>query len=233
MKRFNLVPKLFSPSPLEGEGRDGGGFRARRRFRSSGFTLIELVLARGLAAVLAAVLGGVLRGAVGTWRDMRETSRARQRAQALSDRLGRDLRNSLSFPGETFKGSSEELVFKTLVEVPSAADSIDTRPRVARVSYRRETSPDGNQLVLDQQIYSSVPLAETLNQQATIPADVKFSYAYSGGSENQVLWEDVWIDTGTFPRGVKAELTFPTKKGPLRYESAFQIPQGAFPPWEK
>jgi prepilin-type N-terminal cleavage/methylation domain-containing protein len=204
-----------------------------RRNKSSGFTLIELVLSLALAAVLAAVLGGVLRGAVGTWRDMRDASRARQRAQALYDRLGRDLRNSLSFPGETFKGSSEELVFKTVVEVPSAADSIETSPLIARVSYRRLPTSAGNQLVLDQQIYSTVPLAETQIQQTTIPADVKFSFAYSGDSEGQVLWQDVWIDTVTLPRGIKAELTFPSKKGPLRYESAFQIPQGAFPQWNR
>ena len=225
-----MKPIILLPSV--GEGAAKGAFAPKRRMRG-GFTLIELVLSLALAAVLAAVLGGVLRGAVGTWRDMRDTSRSRQRAQALYDRLGRDLRNSLSFPGETFKGSSEELVFKTVVEVPSAADSIETTPCIARVSYRRETTPDGNALVLDQQIYSTVPLAETLNQQTTIPADVKFSFAYSGDSEGQVLWEDVWIDTGTFPLGIKAELTFPNKKGPLRYESAFQIPQGAFPLWNR
>lgn len=228
-------PIRFSPSPLEGEGWDGGGLRGRQSSRSSlGFTLIELVLALSLAAVLAAALGGVLRGAVGTWRDLRESSRARQRAQAVFERLGRDLRNSLPFPGETFKGSEGELVFKTVVDVPQTQTTLETFPRVARVSYGRETTPDGTpQLVLEQKVYSPVPLSETLDQRVTLPADVKFSFAYGGGPDGQVLWEDVWTDTTTVPRGIKAELFFPGKKGPMRYESAFQIPTGAFPPWKE
>jgi prepilin-type N-terminal cleavage/methylation domain-containing protein len=198
-----------------------------------GFTLIELIMALSLTAVLAAVLGGVLRGAVGTWRDMRDTSRARQRAHALYDRLGRDLRNSLSFPGETFKGSAGELMFNTLVEVVPTPDSLETSPAIARVSYREEPHHEGNLFVLDQQLYSTVPIIETPAQRVTIAADVKFSFAYGGGTEGQVVWEDVWIDTGAFPRGIKAELIFPSKKGPIRYESTFQIPLGVLPPWNR
>lgn len=209
------------------KGRVRGGSR-------SGFTLIELVLALALSAALAATLGGVLRGAVGTWRTLRETSRARQWAQTVFERLGRDLRNGLPFPGETFNGTSEELIFKTVVDVPQIQNSMETIPQVARVSYGRETTPDGiPQLVLSQKIYSSVPLSEASDQRVTVPADVKFSFAYGGGPDGQVLWEDVWIDTSTVPRGIKAELIFPDKKAPLRYESTFQVPTGAFPPWNK
>ncbi|MBK8574576.1 MAG: prepilin-type N-terminal cleavage/methylation domain-containing protein [Elusimicrobia bacterium] len=140
------------------EGAPKGAFAPEGRMRggsSPGFTLIELVLALSLAAVLAAALGGVLRGAVGTWRDLKETSRARQRAQAVFERLGRDLRNSLSFPGETFMGSEGELVFKTVVDVPQTQNSMATIPRIARVSYGRETTPGWSpQLVLDQKVYS-------------------------------------------------------------------------------
>lgn len=198
-----------------------------------GFTLIEFVLALGLAAILAGVLGGVLRGAVGTWRDMRETSRARQRAHALYGRLGRDLRNSLSLPGETFKGTAEQIIFNTLMEMSPTPESLETVPSIARVSYREDLTPAGIQLVLDQQRYSTGFDVEPLAQRVIIPADVKFSFAYWGGPDRQVLWEDVWIDTGTFPRAVKAELVFPSKKGPIRYESVFQNPLGVLPSWNK
>jgi hypothetical protein len=164
---------------------------------------------------------------------MRATSRTRQRAHALYDRLGRDLRNSISFPGESFKGSAGELVFNTLTEVPRTPESIETVPCLARVSYREEPTPAGNQLVLDQQIYSTIPMVGARDQQVTIPVDVKFSFAYAGGPDGRVLWEDVWIDSGSIPRGIKAELVFPSKKGPIRYESNFQIPLGVFPPWNK
>lgn len=198
-----------------------------------GFTLIEFVLALAIAAVLAAVLGGVLRGAVSTWRDMRDTSRARQRAHALYDRLGRDLRNSLSIPGETFKGSSKEILFNTLVDVSATPGSLETVPSIARVSYREEQNSAGTQMVMDQQRYSTVPSVELLAQRVILPADVKFSFSYWGGPDSRILWEDVWIDTTTFPRAIKAELVFPSKKGPIRYESVFQIPSGVLPPWNK
>lgn len=202
---------------------------------ASGFTLIELVLALALSAVLATALGGVLRGAVGTWRTLRESARSRQRAQALFERMGQDLRNSLSFPGETFKGSAEEMIFKTVVDVPRAPGSTDTIPRVAKVVYRREvthSAPVLPQAVRDQLAYSPDPFGDKAESHVEIPADIKFAYAYGGGTDDQVRWENVWIDTDTVPRGVKATLIFPDKKGPALYEASFRIPTALFPPWK-
>ncbi|MBL8024689.1 MAG: type II secretion system protein [Elusimicrobia bacterium] len=208
--------------------------------RAPGFTLIELVLALGLTAILATTLGGVLRGAVGTWRDMRDSSRARQRAQALFNRLGEDLRNSISFPGESFIGTGGELVFKTVVDVAREPGSLETQPQIARVRYHQEfdevsdlSLPGGPRVVREQKIYTTSIFSDARKTRVEIPATIHFAFAYAGGSVGEVLWEDVWIASDTVPGGVKASLVFQSKKGPLQYESGFRIPTGVFPPWNE
>jgi prepilin-type N-terminal cleavage/methylation domain-containing protein len=121
-----------------------------------GVTLIEMLVALGIAALLAASLTGVLRGTVSVWRDMRRQSRLDQRARAVLDRLGTDLRNSLPFPGTPPEKTEDRLVlYTTAVGVPAdATDRIETR--FVRVTWR--SSGAGEESVLER---TEEPLAPT------------------------------------------------------------------------
>ena len=78
--------------------------------RSPGFTLLEFMLALGIFGAVAVSVAGALRAGVDVWRRADAVARRNQEARRVLEDFGRDLRNAISFPGETFEGTSDGVV---------------------------------------------------------------------------------------------------------------------------
>jgi type II secretory pathway pseudopilin PulG len=122
----------------------GGSASSRRRLREGGFTLVEVVLAIGLAIVILVVAMSFYHQATNLRGQLIEASERVSTIRLLMDRLASDLRSARSHDWEGFNGDATSLRF---VKCEAIASSAWTRSQPATdlrlVTYGVSTGLDG------------------------------------------------------------------------------------------
>lgn len=168
------------------------------RRRDAGFTLIELVVALGLAGLVSLLLLQGLRLTVSG------TEQLSHRADQLDDRasvaalLRRVLETATSRPGG-FSGMPSRLSFLTLAEDGGAG--------VYRVDLALAGAGSRQELVLTRHL--AVPFGATQNQRSVLAHDVRgFALSYFGaaGPADQPRWHQRWVGFANLPLLVRIVL---------------------------
>jgi len=169
-----------------------------------GFTLVEILIALSIAAVLTVSLAGVLRGAVTTWRALRAQARMDQRARVVIDRMGRDLRNAVTVPGNPFQGEPDRLSFCTV-----------------RARYG-ETSPEGTSLrvVLVTWRWDGANRAIVQEESDLVPWEGRDPVVRTNVTAGQVGFD--YLRDGRGPPRVRVSLTF--REGPREESYSADFP---------
>ncbi|MBK6880590.1 MAG: prepilin-type N-terminal cleavage/methylation domain-containing protein [Elusimicrobia bacterium] len=144
-----------------------------RRWR--GVTLIEMLVAMGVAAVLTVSLAGVLRGAVSAWRDLRRQARLDQRARVVLDRLGLDARNRLPFPAAPEGKEEDRLVLFTTAVGPSPGTDSGRETRFVRVTWRTRDVDGVSTVEREEEPLSPTPEALPPRRSA-VPGRLRFQH---------------------------------------------------------
>ena len=192
--------------------------------RARGFTLLELVIASGLAVLLGGTAAALA---------MRGLTAARREEAALqqmfllertAERMGRELRNAVPAAGGRFEGAGREISF-VLSEGPVS---------LASVRYHLVLSERGQSLIREWRPFPSEndqePQAATL-----LTRVVNFSVLYGiiqqVDSRRLLKWSEVWSvpapEPGVLPELVQVRLESEDSQGkPHSVTREFLIPQG-------
>lgn len=195
----------------------------RRQPGAAGFTLIELILALGIAAAVLVIVFGGLRVGLAAWSRGEERAATLDHARSVVVLLERALAGAFPYRASPednqparmlFEGLPDRLTFVTLSPpIPVAAPVVFTVVSVAGdgpgLALRQQVLP--NRLALDRLVPILVD-AETLA--------LRFRYL---GQQPEV-WQDEW-DVGTeeiLPRAV--EITLVTGTGAHRAQQTLTVP---------
>src|SRR3989338_7576018 len=108
------------------------------KYRTAGFTIIELLIALSIFAVIAVTLYSTFFAGISVWKRSEDKSGTYQDIRVVFDDIARDLKNMVYFTKEkesayVFVGMPKKVIFMTLEEY--ATESMESGKEVARVSY--------------------------------------------------------------------------------------------------
>lgn len=175
----------------------------KRGICRGGFTLLELAIAGGLAALLAAGVAVLATRATAAWRGADGRLRQTVRVEKGLQRLAQDVRNGIVTPELPFLGEREEMRFGRAEELTRLADVRYKLVRQAsgRYSLVRESAPFPNPDNLPPETATVIPELASLSLQ----------YGVRAGEEgsNAVVWVDSLgegAQTGGIPKVVRVTL---------------------------
>ena len=181
----------------------------------SGFTLLELMVAAGLAVILGAAVAAVFGRGMAAWR----RSQARLEQVFVMEKgfrtLGRELRNALILPEGPFEGSKEELRFSVA----------DDETHLTRVRYRLLSQGPMQSFVREAASQSTIVVPHV--------KDFSIEYGYTKNMEGGtpvVTWRQAWDSTQQprkLPLLLRVRITAGDSTGALSTVThEFWIPQG-------
>lgn len=211
-----------------------------RRNTRGGFTLIELFLALAIFATVATALAGTFHSGIQTWRRVEARSRQIQPVRVAFEMMAQDLRNALSFPEESFKGTRDSITFHT---VRSERRSLEgSVPQILKVTYQLAPSrkiskaPAILQRIEVRYNASLEERVETAREITSQLTDLEFQFAYTPPEEsNEPQWESEWQESEVFPMGIRLEMTLhpnDDEKQKETYSKTFFIPKGIWKIWK-
>ena len=192
--------------------------------RRAGFTLLELAIAAGLAALmLTASTVLLVRGLVAA-QSMEGRLKTTFALEKSMEGLGRELRNAVALNDPRFSGKADDLSF-------SVADG---PTRLTQIRYKFVPSDSAGSLVRDVQVF---PLSsdEPVQSKTLVKQVVHFSLVYAmikeEGGKSSLQWVPTWEDKppqqAGLPKLVKVQLIALDSRGrPCSVTREFLIPHG-------
>jgi general secretion pathway protein J len=181
-----------------------------RRRSSSGFTLIELILALSIVAIMITILFGGLRIGLRTWQRTEQRAAALQRArgmtQVLEEALGGihgyvGLAEQGAIPIIFFKGESQRVSFVTVSPPISPPSAI---PFVA-VTLSIDTGSAPGLAIREKALPNFEPF-ETVPPSVVDSSITAIRFRYLRGADS---WEESWdaVEESALPRAVEVTIT--------------------------
>ncbi len=190
-----------------------------RNNSSTGFTMVEILIASIVFVVLMVTVHSAFRAGVFGSRDIEENLAGYQSGRQVLDRVALDLRNSFVFArNETgFSGTNEEINFFSLINV--FAQGIFSR-KYAAISYKI----DGSRLLRRSKIgkYALNNMSEVPYEEFASGVEMfSFNYGEYKAIEKEIEWKDYWNDTQALPVAVKVKLILNGKTKPKFEKTVF------------
>jgi len=175
---------------------------------TSGFTLIELMVAACLMGVAAVGLSSIFHNGLRLWAHSEIDMKVDQEARTVLEQIGRDFRNSIDVPGAGWSVKDGGVSFSTLRDV--SVDPIHDQPteKIVQVHYGQNLT--------------------------TAPGEMVWEYAYrSSSGAAAVQWEKDWTRTDSLPAGIRVTLTlYDQNASSQTYTRTFFSPTRELFPWQ-
>jgi hypothetical protein len=174
-------------------------------------------------------------GGLRIWRKAEQAARSHQEVRVVFGQMARELRNAVSFPGDSFVGKEDEISFHTRVMSPGGS----AVPRIIKVIYRLAPAVGSDAGLSDGMVLRRVERVrapegsgglETTRDITECQTRVRFEFASLPGSGGGPFhWETVWGNAKEFPAGVRMWLTQKDPAEPGRenvYVKTLSLPVG-------
>ena len=207
--------------------RDGSDAPRRGRVpsfnRTSGFTLLELLVVAALAMVIAVAIYSNFSAGARLWVSLQGGSSIEDE-NIFYMRTSEDFEKAFRYGEKGFSGESDRISFMTGIR---ASEELGGDRGIGQVSYffdkgRRvilREERDLSRLFKDSAGPSRVALQNV--------AALKLSYLGFEKTENAFVWQEAWTDPkGALPKAVQFDMTLDTPEGPSKVSYHFAIPAG-------
>ena len=197
-----------------------GGWRTG--ISRAAFTLLELLVAIGIAAVLAGAILATIAGAIRVWERSRYVNDPSAEAALCLEKIEQELRNGFAFYGVAFEGAADRLQFPILMRASGQNASVPIR--VGTVRYYRDGA--SRSLKREAWVYPGKGPGPAGAEKMISSLDkLKLSYYYASPEAGKGFGlADTWQDRNDWPLGVKIELSVKSGTQIIDVERSVYLP---------
>lgn len=186
--------------------------------RSTGFTLVELLVAALLTALLSASLLAAFSGGLRVWERAREWDENVTQALVGLEEMERDIRNAIAARDDRFEGDARSVSIPSIVKIPGK-EGAEEWPGVIRYE------ADGVARTLVRRRLPRGPLsAETVETVASSVDRVRFDFLPPAGERGGNEWVPTWLSRTNSPAAVRVRFAVRCYPEPLHLERTVALP---------
>ncbi|MBN2453427.1 MAG: prepilin-type N-terminal cleavage/methylation domain-containing protein [Candidatus Omnitrophica bacterium] len=161
------------------------------------FTLVELLIVAAIAGIIGLTIASTFAGGLNIYRRMAGRTEVKTDILLAMEKMERDVRNTFSFKGLNFIGSSKKMTFPAMIRKFSSAGIPEES--LGSVSYYRDDRPAVRMLSREEKKFSEAIKEDdagkgTVTNLAPIE-DISFKYYTFDPESESYSWAETWDKT--------------------------------------